>query len=467
MAPSIPGGRRLFACIYIGGSKFVAGICDEGGDILCSTRHEWSGVSEGQILEQVASAMGEELAEHPGLRNRVVAGGVTIPGFADPKRGIWVDSDYLDVHDLPICDFLANRLRLPFFGDNDCNACALAEHYFGTAKGARDFLYITVSSGIGGGIFLGDRLFYGDRQLAGEIGLTVVEDRPRPEFSRFPRGRLEDYCSTRGMRTTYVSLGGTAQSSFGGREIAAAARAEDPAALETMRLEGVYLARAIARMDAVAAPSQVVVGGGISLAFPDYGPSLFSELNRIRPQSSLQVKPSILGYQGALLGACACAVRGLSSPLDEASLPGSGSELRITSSHGKTACRLLCGGEDLLPAGAGDLGSFLVASGASDEGIELDGLLGGVPLGFLVRRAEQGNADDLGAVERFGRSLGAAVSYCATLLDPAAIVFEDDLAAAEGLYREEVLGAIEDDSYWQREGLPYVIEWCPPRPKGR
>ena len=207
--------------------------------------------------------------------------------------------------------------------------------------------------------------------------------------------------------------------------------------------------------------------GGISLAFPDYGPSLFSELNRIRPESSLQVKPSILGYQGALLGACACAVRGLSSPLDEASLPGSGSELRITSSHGKTACRLLCGGEDLLPAGAGDLGSFLVASGASDEGIELDGLLGGVSLEFLVRRAEQGNADDLGAVERFGRSLGAAVSYCATLLDPAAIVFEDDLAAAEGLYREEVLGAIEDDSYWQREGLPYVIEWCPPRPKGR
>ena len=176
--------------------------------------------------------MVEELAEHPGLRNRVVAGGVTIPGFADPKRGIWVDSDYLDVHDLPICDFLANRLRLPFFGDNDCNACALAEHYFGTAKGARDFLYITVSSGIGGGIFLGDRLFYGDRQLAGEIGLTVVEDRPRPEFSRFPRGRLEDYCSTRGMRTTYVSLGGTAQSSSGGREIAAAARAEDPAALD-------------------------------------------------------------------------------------------------------------------------------------------------------------------------------------------------------------------------------------------
>ena len=82
------------------------------------------------------------------------------------------------MHDLPICDFLANRLRLPFFGDNDCNACALAEHYFGTAKSARDFLYITVSSGIGGGIFLGDRLFYGDRQLAGEIGLTVVEDRP-------------------------------------------------------------------------------------------------------------------------------------------------------------------------------------------------------------------------------------------------------------------------------------------------
>lgn len=227
---------RLIACIDIGGSKYMTGICDDEGNMLCSTRHEWSGVSESQILEQIEDAMWGEFDGHPDLADRVAAGGVTIPGFANPREGIWIDSDYLDVHDLPICDHLAMLLGIPFFGDNDCNACALAERYFGSGRDASDFLYITVSSGIGGGLFLSDKLFYGDRLLASEVGLTVVEDRPRPDLSWFPRGRLEDYCSTRGVGKTYASLGRTAKPRLGGREIAARAVAGDAAALETMRL---------------------------------------------------------------------------------------------------------------------------------------------------------------------------------------------------------------------------------------
>lgn len=451
---------RLIACIDIGGSKYMTGICDDEGNILCSTRHEWSGVSESQILKQVEDAMGEELAEHPDLANRVVAGGVTIPGFADPREGIWIESDYLDVHDLPICDHLAMCLGIPFFGDNDCNACALAERYFGSARDSSDFLYITVSSGIGGGLFLGDRLFYGDRLLAGEVGLTVVEDRPRPDLSWFPRGRLEDYCSTLGMGKTYASLGGTAKPRFGGREIAARAVAGEAAALETMRLEGVYLARAIARVDSVTAPSKVVIGGGISLGFSGFGPSLISELRRIRPASRLTVEPSALGYEGALLGACACALRGTERPLDEDLLPGRGSELRVVYTDDKTTCQLSCGGEDLLAhPGAGELGSFLVASGVMEDGIALDGVLADMPLGLLTSRARRGDSEALLGLERFGSALGEAVSFCATFLDPASIVFEGDLALASDPFRGEVLKSLEGDSYWQREGLPYSIEW--------
>lgn len=167
-----------------------------------------------------------------------------------------------------------------------------------------------------------------------------------------------------------------------------------------------------------------------------------------------------MGYEGALLGACACALRGMEGPLDEASLPGRGSELRVMYADGKTTCRLLCEGEDLLAhPGAGELGAFLMASGVMEDGIALDGVLGDTPLGLLASRARRGDTDALLGLEKYGSALGEAVSFCATLLDPASIVFEGDLAFASDLFQGVVLKSIEGDSYWQREGLPYSIEW--------
>ena len=156
MADNETVGRELPAdavilAADIGGSKFMTGFVSADGRILCTSRHEWDGVTAEDVVEQVSAALRADLDDHPDLAARVVAGGLTIPGLAEPVHGVWLDSEYPVIKDLPICELLEGRLGIPFFGDNDGNACVLAEGFFGSARGADDFLYITVSSGVGGG----------------------------------------------------------------------------------------------------------------------------------------------------------------------------------------------------------------------------------------------------------------------------------------------------------------------------
>lgn len=429
--------------IDIGGSKYMVGICDARGAILCSRSYGWCGRTADEIVDQVADAVADELSSHPDLAARIVAGGVTIPGFADPVRGIWVDSDYLPVHNLPICDLLAERTGVPFFGDNDCNACVLAEALFGCGRGLRDFLYITVSSGIGGGVFLGGRLFYGERLLSGEIGLTIVEPLPRPGISGKIRGRLEAYGCSRGMAQTFAELGGKidGEGPAGGLEIARAAARGEAAALETLGREGVYLGRAIAGADALIAPERVIVGGGISLMLDRFLEPLMDELHRIRPHTAARIEATPLGYGGAFLGAAACALRGISGDACVLAGAGEGSVLTVRCETGHTFATLSCAGrEELTAPGAGDLGGYLIAEGIDDRGVLLDDLL---------------TAGD----ELYGAALGRALAFACTLLDPETVHLAGKLGVARSHLEDVLLEAFQRDSFWARDEIPYRFIW--------
>lgn len=440
-APVDPNTAVL--AVDIGGSKYMVGICDARGTILCSRSYGWRGRTADEIANQVADAVDDELSSHPDLAARVIAGGVAIPGFADPTRGIWVDSDHFPVHDLPICDLLAERADIPFFGDNDCNACVLAEALFGSGVGLRDFLYITVSSGIGGGVFLGGRLFYGERLLSGEIGLTIVEPLPRPDISGKARGRLEAYGCTRGMAQTFAELGGKidGEGPVGGLEISQMAARGDAAALETLRREGIYLGRAIAAADALIAPERVIVGGGISLMLDRFLEVLIDELHRIRPHTATRVEATPLGYEGAFLGAAACALRGISGGARTLAGAGGGSILTVGCEMGHTFATLSCAGrEELTASGAGDLGGYLVADGIDDRGMSLDGIL---------------TAGD----ELYGAALGRALAFACTLLDPATVHLTGTLAAARPRLEDALLEVFWRDSFWARDKIPYRFIW--------
>ena len=448
--------------VDVGGSKYLVGYVDVGGGVLCSERHEWESREPEAIVGQLARACEALRARHPDLAGREVAGGMTIPGFADPVRGVWVDSDDLAVRDLPVCELLSERLGIAFFGDNDCNACVLAEAYFGGAQGVRDFLYLTVSSGVGGGTMLAGELLYGAHAQSGEIGLTIVERDGRPSRSGNQRGPLEMYACTEGMARTFVESGGPGKVGGrepGGREIADLARSGDAAALRAVELEGRYLGRMIADADALLHPERVVIGGGISLLFDLMEPALSAELARLR-DGAASVSATALGYEGALLGAAACGLRGwrgfdaaLGLEPEAAQLAGArgpapdggGCVLEASLREGHVAGSLSVDGDVVLADG--DLGAYLVADGIGDAGVPLDAL--------VPPRGEAGPAD----VAAFADALGRALAFSCMLLDPGEIRMTGELVGLRDDIEPGVLAAIQRETYWEPGKVPYRMGW--------
>lgn len=290
----------------MGGSKLVAGLVDRNGKVLWKKRREWSPRSGQEVMEALIALGREALSENPGLDPAVI--GATIPGIANPETGAWLDASFSGIRDLPVAAELSQAFSLPAFADNDGQACALAERFFGAGRGVDDFLYVTVSNGIGGGVFCGGRLLRGTSDGAGELGhCTVVEDGRPCKCGK--KGCLEVYAAGPGISLTYCELCGAEKN---GEELARMAREGDEAALRVWELEGMYLGRAVAFAANVLNPRRVILGGGLSLAFPLYEAALWTAVKKnlfMRPNAGLEIMPTPLGYDGALLGAAAVAFR--------------------------------------------------------------------------------------------------------------------------------------------------------------
>ncbi|MBQ3089382.1 MAG: ROK family protein [Oscillospiraceae bacterium] len=432
--------------VDIGGSKYMPGFLDTEGKILYQESRSWTGDSPEEIMEQIISALHHISRLHPQLAEQAVAGGLTIPGFADPVTGDWVDSDVPVIRGLPICRLLEEEFHIPFYADNDCNACALAEAYFGTAKGSDHFLYMTVSTGIGGAMYLNGALHYGAFYHGGEIGLCVTTPGGRPTDSGSCRGVVEMYGSTRGMRQTFIELGGASLvdgKEPGGLEISRLADEGCPAAQKAIELEGRQLGRVIGNTAVLMDCDRVIVGGGISLMFQRYRPWLEEEFRHIRPEGQVVIGPTELGYSGAFLGAGAAALRGLAGFQGS---PGSGSVegcvLRVRLEGEEISARLLLEGREYKGASgrAMDFASFLISSGVTDPG---------VTLGRLVRERKQ-------EAETVGDAIGRAIAWMSVLFDPGAVILE-----GEGFARPGCLAALEQavkrETYYRGQ-LPFSIQ---------
>ena len=130
----------------------------------------------------------------------IVGIGVSSPGPVDPSTGYVVEPPNLgpQFRDIPLAPALEDALGLPAYLDRDTNVAALGEHAFGAAQGEDDFIYLTVSTGVGGAIVTGGRLLHGPDGLAGELGHVPVSlDGPRCGCGGI--GHVEAYASGAGL----------------------------------------------------------------------------------------------------------------------------------------------------------------------------------------------------------------------------------------------------------------------------
>ena len=444
--------------VDIGGSKYMPGFVDGCGNILYRERREWNAVDPDSIVRQLTEALCDICQKQPELAERVEAGGLTIPGFADPETGVWVDSDFLIVKNLPVCRILEEEFGIPFFADNDGNACALSEQYFGGAKDRDTFLYMTVSTGVGGALFLNGELYYGGFWHAGEIGMFVVEEDGRPSDTGSVNGIVEMYASGRALAQNYIEAGGEKEingKAPGGPEISELAEKGDKAALRALELEGKYLGRVIANACAFADFEKVILGGGVSLMFEQYREAVEKEFLRCRPGENVEIEATGLGYDGAFLGAAAVALRAMKG-FEKGPGAGSPSETVLYIRVGKKIeARLeLGGGVRSIPV---RFGSFYVSSGIEESGMTLDEFASGCDMEVLIKEKENNEKDAEEKLTRMGSMIGKAAACASVLLDPGRIVVQGK-AVSDNDFQDALIHILKKETYY-RGNLPFTVEY--------
>ena len=288
----------------------MVGLISSTGEILCAERHLWTELSPEGVVRDIKGAVHSLLTAHASYHPTII--GATIPGLADPAKGLWVEASFSGIRELPFASLMEAEFGLPVRLENDTNACAKAEKFFGCCKEVDHFIWMTVSNGIGGSIFANGSLYVGSCGNAGEIGHVIVEEGPNARPCKCGLcGCAEMHASGLGLVKNYLSLGGRREIDGEpptAKTIDTLARGGDKTAIKAYEMEGLYLGRAIGAAVNLINPQKVVLGGGVALGFDLFWPSLEETLETHvyrNANPNLVVEPTALGYNVALLGAAA------------------------------------------------------------------------------------------------------------------------------------------------------------------
>jgi glucokinase len=315
----------MVLAIDIGGTKLAVGA---------TTRDELARTGRlATLLKEPIPAPGDpatviarviELARSIAPSEGFEAIGVSIGGPLDHESGMVVNFPHLPGwKEIALCDELARALGAPARLDNDANLGALAEHRLGAGRAVRDMVYMTISTGIGGGLIVDDRLVHGVGSAAAEMGhITVQTDGPLCDCgnpgclermasgTNIARAARERMTERPEHASRLLTLCSGDPRSITAEHVARAAAEGDLLALEVWERAVEYLAIGIGSILHVLAPPLVVLGGGVAQA----GETLLVPLRRhLRrhvfyvPLDRIAIVTASLGHDSAVLGAAVLA----------------------------------------------------------------------------------------------------------------------------------------------------------------
>ena len=260
--------------IDIGGSQFRTALATVSGSELKFAPASQRLLSPDCTKEKLFAMLDESIAESAptGEYERI---GITIPGLTDPATGTWVYACFSGIRDVPIAKILSEKYgNKPVFIDNDVNACAWAERQFGICKETKNFLWITVSNGIGGGLVLNGEIYRGYFGNAGEIGHFNVVEEDGFRCGCGNNGCLEAEAAGPGIARYYASLLNEKSPKLSAREIAELARTGDETAQSVFDRTGRLIGKAASYAVNLLNLEKVVIGGGVSNSFDLLFPSM-------------------------------------------------------------------------------------------------------------------------------------------------------------------------------------------------
>ena len=238
--------------------------------------------------------------------------GLALAALVNFRQGKILSSPNLpELNDLPLAEILAKSLQLKVVLENDATAAAIGEHWLGSSKSVENSVFVTLGTGVGGGLILEGRPYRGSDGTAGEIGHICVE----PEGLQCGcgnRGCVEQYSSaTAIVRIAREQIAGGRSSKLTGSDFSAkdvfdAAVANDSVAIEAFRVMGSRLGIALADLVDVLNPDLIVIGGGAAGGwdfFIDHARIEINERAFRHPAQTVQLVRASLGNSAGILGA--------------------------------------------------------------------------------------------------------------------------------------------------------------------
>ncbi len=317
-------GRTGFVGIDLGGTKVLALAADAAGKVLGRAVAS-TPAAEGPdaIADALASAAAGALADGNLPDPSIRAFGVAAAGAIDIRSGTIVHSPHLPTASrMPVVAMLSDRLGAPGVIGNDANLAALAEHRYGAGQDTDDLLFITVSTGIGGGIISRGKLLLGAAGYAGEVGHMTI-DADGPYAASTTPGAWEALCSGTALAriateringgepsSLTAALADTGTEALTARDVFTAYHSGDALA-QSVVADGIrHMAVALSSLVNILNPGKIIIGGGLSSQWDDY---IAPAVTLMREQSfagvgrDTPVVPPALGADAGAYGAIALA----------------------------------------------------------------------------------------------------------------------------------------------------------------
>lgn len=249
--------------------------------------------------------------------------GVGVPGFVDFDRGFVFDlTNVPGWKEVPLAELLHRRFGKPARIENDVNAMAAGECAHGAGRGLTDAVFVTLGTGVGGGLLLGGKLYRGAHSMAGEIGHMTID----MHGIRSPMGigGVEQYCGNKRIveyalrridegadGTEILRLSGGDRAAVTPKAISQAAGGGDPLGIEVFDHVADCLSAMMSSVAYLVQPQAFIIGGGVSAA----GPVLFEPLKKHLAErlvstfyERLEIRPAALGNDAGMIGCAALAM---------------------------------------------------------------------------------------------------------------------------------------------------------------
>jgi glucokinase len=291
----------------IGGTKLAAGVVDALGQTH-SFLVEPSRVERGvdAVLADLFELGRRAVAESDVAWTDIAVVGIGCGGPLDAKRGVLLAPPHLaGWRDVPVRSLAEHEFERPAALENDATAAAAAEHRYGAGIGTRNMVYLTISTGVGGGVVIDGALYRGATGNGGELGHVTVDWHGRACRGCGRRGCLEAYVSGTSIseRAEEAGMGPVTAA-----DVAAAARAGDPVAVRVWNETVEALACGLTSIVNLFEPELVVLGGGVTRS----GDQLLAPVRRLVKEQAMapagaaaEIVPASLGDQVGVVGAAA------------------------------------------------------------------------------------------------------------------------------------------------------------------